>query len=655
MLSLACGHAVLCPACCAQLRAREEPEACPVCRTHLAHIASADDFQLAGDASFVPPQPRLLAIMELLRHAQDGQPDGDDEKLFGADLTPAQRQLITLTAFAEHSREQQLVALQGGALDATCAAMRGAPLCTQMQEIGCLAICGLLASATDDMTTEVRTACERTRARGVALHALHCLASGSDAEAAGVAMEACWKTAQAWRGISHRQAACIAHVASAAVCTVTDEDYEDEQEEEHAQRSALTAMQLLASLAGAPSKRTRDACAPVFVTACASTLLHVMRYGNMAALTVHSVVNLRNALVYKKFARGCATAYAAQCTAALDADALPALLLCALRMSQDNEALGSDAVAKMCAEALLPAVAALCVLSPRALRAALAADLMPVLVAVSVPFEQNVNVGSAICALLAAALTPAASDADQAMEWRAARAEATAAAVAAQVPERVVFAALADAAMDAVAQLARRTSPDGDEHLRTACALVSAAAQALAAYGGLLEHGAPPNTTAVAASAVATCAAAVAEQANALAAMRVQAARDKPDATGCDEACKLQSEAHAAACRAVAALLRVTPAPVCGVEACALVAMAALSPIHDGGASCDVVQASACGLLLQLAAACGGGEALQRLLHATTPPLAAVLTACALQARKPALRREALHALALLLALQLAS
>jgi hypothetical protein len=83
VLSLACGHAVLCPACCAQLRAREEREACPVCCTPLAYVASAEDFQLAGDASFVPPQPRLLVIMELLRNAQGDQADGDDEEFFG--------------------------------------------------------------------------------------------------------------------------------------------------------------------------------------------------------------------------------------------------------------------------------------------------------------------------------------------------------------------------------------------------------------------------------------------------------------------------------------------------------------------------------------------------------------------------------------------
>ncbi len=540
-------------------------------------------------------------------------------------------------------------------MDATCAAMRGAPLCAQLQTIGCLAISGL-ANATDDTTTEVRSACERTRARGVALHALHCLAGGSDAEAVGMAMQACCKTAQAWRGISHRQAASIARVASAVRAT-TDEDYEDEQEQERAQRIALTAMQLLASLAGAPSKRTRDACAPVFVAACARTLLHIMQTADTPdmALTVGLLSDLRNALLRKLLARGCATAYAAQCAAALDADALPALLLCALRMCQDNEAVASDSVANMCAELLLPTVAALCVSSPRALRAALTADIMTVLVATVVTFERHAkNVGSAVCELLAAALTPAASDAHQAAECRAARAEATAAAVAARVPELVC--AFAETTLDAAAQLARRTSPAGDVHLLAACALVSAAAQALAAYGGLLEHGAPSDTAAVLASAVATCAAAVAEQANTLAPMLVQAARDKPDATGCDEeACTLQNEAHAAACRAVAALLRVTPAGVCGVDECARVAMAALLPIHDGGAASDAVQASACGLLLQLAAACGGGEALQRLLPATTPPLAAVLTACALQVRKPALRREALRALALLLAVQLAS
>jgi hypothetical protein len=74
-------------------------------------------------------------------------------------------------------------------------------------------------------------------------------------------------------------------------------------------------------------------------------------------------------------------------------------------------------------------------------------------------------------------------------------------------------------------------------------------------------------------------------------------------------------------------------------------------------------------LLMRLAVACGGGEAMHRVLAGAaavtdesgqlppqTPPppqIATLLTACVLQTGMPTLRRAAQRALALLLALQL--
>jgi hypothetical protein len=154
-------------------------------------------------------------------------------------------------------------------------------------------------------------------------------------------------------------------------------------------------------------------------------------------------------------------------------------------------------------------------------------------------------------------------------------------------------------------------------------------------------------------------------------------------------ACAAQRNAYSAACCAMHALLRTQPGLVAAPQHAAVVAsvaLRALQPAATGAAACacaacDAVQAAACALLAQLAAACGGGEALQRIMAARASnddddddddndedesddddvamshprrmlPIAALLTACMAQQGKPALRREAARALALLLALQ---
>jgi hypothetical protein len=135
-----CGHVALCGACCAalELRARREGNAaaaCPVCRAPLRRIMLSAPAQIG---CYVPPQPRLHALLRLCageqgveslfsQHAASDAVGPDNAENLGS-RDVVHRALHALDAFAEHSGEQKALALRDGAVDAACHAMCVAPL-----------------------------------------------------------------------------------------------------------------------------------------------------------------------------------------------------------------------------------------------------------------------------------------------------------------------------------------------------------------------------------------------------------------------------------------------------------------------------------------------------------------------------------------------
>jgi hypothetical protein len=203
---------------------------------------------------------------------------------------------------------------------------------------------------------------------------------------------------------------------------------------------------------------------------------------------------------------------------------------------------------------------------------------------------------------------------------------------------------------------------------------------ALAAFAGMLERGAAAEEGQRGCCAEAlVCAMAHAEVAHvAYAQNEERFAGQLPSG----KACAQRNAAHRAVSRVIAAALRAQPALLAEAAAdaedeeglandapssCARAIAAVLLPAGHNCAcgACDATQAAACALVPQLVAACcaggnGGAAALARFfsVFATSEwcsrtPLAMLLTACAAQRAKPALRREATCALAALLALQL--
>jgi hypothetical protein len=156
--------------------------------TKSANCAVAAHFAPYASTTYVPPQPRLAALLELLHvnvslaGGGDGSDDSDDDGSEGRDVDIA-LVLFTLSTFASHAPEQQHAALEGGAMEAVCAAMHAAPLWPRVQGAGCAALANLTRGDPED-TPAMLAAVARTAPRSVALHALRCLA-GSGSECSG--------------------------------------------------------------------------------------------------------------------------------------------------------------------------------------------------------------------------------------------------------------------------------------------------------------------------------------------------------------------------------------------------------------------------------------------------------------------------------------
>jgi hypothetical protein len=689
-----CGHVALCRACRVALLAREDEgvnaAACPVCRAPLRRVVLPAPAQ---SGCYVPPQPRLDALLRLCAgepgvESLSALPPGDDaagDDEYRRSRDAVRRALHALHAYVEHSSAQMELALQAGAVDAACRAMCVAALDPDTQMFGSilLSALGLSTLASDGASAALRAACERTRAHDVALHALRCMHGGGAAdEQAAEAMHALLVLLRAvpprrWLG---RQAAAVARLAC-AMCAANA----GSGGIEHIALALLVQLVMLTHHAG-----TRTTC----VLEAVRTLQSVCDDGyddddadticvHLALKMLHdALVELSSAKTLRRSGSG-AAAHAALCASALQAGAVPALLAAAARL----RARASEDNAQRCALQLLPALREVCTASPAALRAALRAGIVPALAQLLNAYKEHPRLTGAVCELLAHILPPAADTRDAAAaaaaaaaagSWRAVRSDAFAAATASQMMERAAAVACiyTQQAQEQVVQLLdesvdERTKP---RICQAACDAMLAAGHALRVYAGMLHHGAPAawaNEVAASSSELCRHACVIAIAISCL---------EMVDGGGPLDMCGQRSVLHGAACCAMAALMRAPPPTAAREEeradadavengerfvnkCCAHVVhtvLANLPPCDSCPcARCDAAQAAACALLAQLAVACGGSTSVvqraMRSANETCPPVAARLTALTQQTRLPAVRREALRTLALLLAMHVST
>jgi hypothetical protein len=485
MLLLVCGHMVLCADCCAVLCEQEQP-VCPVCRTTISSPAGAidvprlfDDPDLGQFMGFVPAEPRLDFLLDMcpLRESIQGggEPPSAQEREEGKSRLLAV--LTTLTVFADASDEQQLVALAGGAMDVVCAEMRAAPVCHLVQMIGSVALASLTAERATTRA-EVREAIVRTRAGDLLLHALRCLAGGGAATAMALApaMQGLSNVTFALpRYLRRPQAAALAQ----QTCRWRASRASDADGHGFFQTASLA---LLTRLASSRNENTRAACVPGCVAEAVRTLRSLADEGEHGSVGVGLALGLLHTVLVETKAHD-AAARAAECGAALQAGALPALLAWLGRLS----ACACQECVDCCAW-LLPTLQVLCGSSPETLRAALQAGIMNVLANAAEAADDIPQLASPLCALLAHCLPSAAASASADDDvWRTARAEAAAAAAAALLCERMV--ALTHTAAHEIHALVTGQMQHGPQNpqmvLRTALEL---GGHALAALASLLEH-----------------------------------------------------------------------------------------------------------------------------------------------------------------------
>ncbi len=672
-----CGHVALCGACCSalELRARLEGNAaaaCPVCRAPLRHVMLPAPAQ---SGCYVPPQPRPHALLRLCageqgveslfsqRAASDAVGADDAEDLRSRDVV--HRALHALDAFAEHSGEQMALALRDGAVDAVCRAMCVAPLCPNTQMIGSNL---LFTLASDSSSAALRAACERTRAHDVVLHALRCMHDGTATEA----MRALIMLLRAvpprrWLG---RQAAAVARLT----CRMRTA-YAGSGHMQHLPLAMLVQIVMVTR-----DTDTRTMC----VLEAARTMQRAMEgeadivCAQLALKLLHvALVQLKT----KTFRRGGGiAAHAALCASALQAGVVPALLAVAAQLCAQE---GEDN-AQRCAVHLLPVLQEVCMASPAALRDAVSAGMMPVLAQLLDAHEDSAQLSGAVCELLAhifppptACVAAAAHDDNKPDPWQAVRSDAFAAATAAQIMAHVADAAFicieeAEGHLAAIMSDASADDLEKDDIFGAACVAMDAAAQALTAYAGMLAHGAPAAwAEEVAVSCFQLCKHGV----FAAVAFSCLEMYDGSEPVG---TCKLRNLLHRAACCAMSALMRKPPLAAASEEEgadaaesikvrCAHVVHIVLANVPQRNscscAGCDATQAAACALLAHLAVACCGSTAavqsmMVRALSASSAmcaPIATRLTAITQQTRLPALRREALRTLALLLAMHVST
>jgi hypothetical protein len=612
-----CGHVILCTACWTALRAREAP-ACPVCRAPLAQLSLPPPPPLAvvaarGDgACYVLPKPRLAALLYRLRRGR--RADADNELACV---------LEALAAFAAHSEEQQCIALAGGALHAVCDTLCAAPLSARVLAGGCEALARICSKKTDEIALcDLLLARDCTRARNAALHVLRCFAHADARGGDATRHDTLCRAALAVHKLLHARPSrrWLRRHAPALVrllCTLREAHGAGDA----VAKSALRLLRSLALLRGA-----RDVAAPA-AAAQAAAALAADSNGDGALLAIdvlHSLLHPPSATAH----------HSSICTAAHAAGAVPALLAALAHMT----ACVCAPCARCCGELVLPSLAALCEHDPAVLAAAVRAGLMPLLAHASEEYVSQPFLQRALCDLLARCLPPLGRPGDVhpsdegSAPWREARRAAADAAVAAELPARVVLVAQ----IAATATSLDDSAGDADTHQQHALRMLDVSLHALGALNGMLQHAGAPLPAASAAAA-AECVRYVAAAAHA-----VQAAPGS-------DVCETRSLAMLIVCRVSTLLLRTLPATGAFAKwASESAAAGTLTTLSDCPCiTCDAAQAAACALLRALCRACYDSEALERVVQRNVP---ALLSACAEHPLKPQLRREAPRTLALLLA-----
>jgi hypothetical protein len=249
-----------------------------------------------------------------------------------------------------------------------------------------------------------------------------------------------------------------------------------------------------------------------------------------------------------------------------------------------------------------------------------------------------------------------------------ARTEAAAAAAAAALPAHVAALAATQAGMVQAQETLLMAEAYDEFDPETMMVALNTAADALAAFAAMSEHGAPVAWRgAIRRDIMSAC-----EQLPAVALM-VHEIDKHADIFLAGVPCNARRHTCEAVCAAVMALLHAPRMPVAepsaeeerALQRLAIRVVRRTLSVDCASAACAAAAAAACPLLLHLAAT-AGVEALQQ--RGAAPPssapsaatnsasrfnIAAVLTACVMQARMPALRAAALQALAALLATQL--
>lgn len=418
--ALVCGHAVLCEDCCAVLLAQGEAQ-CPVCRGVLGECLDLADFlgdhRFSGDIAsrYWPPEDRLNMLLAFLRAASAEVAEDEDEDAEVEQRVMTVAALKTLALFAEHSPQQQQVALQGGALDAVVALMRQKSLVRTTLVFASLAAAAITRPTAEVDASIVRAAFESSGALNVFLHVLRLMSKAVPGDMLLSPLIASINSAFKVLPFSAGSRDVVA--LSKLVCDVSAAN-DNPQENDQVQELSLA---LLATLA------SRSVC----TTRCVAEILRAMRAADTSKNLGNAIASLHTAVVESRPAK------AAACRrAALDENlnGLATLLNACMLLCDDER----DESFTICAEWLLPTIGALCSSAPAALVSALQLGGMTVFAHLceAAAEKESADLSLALFQLFRCLFpdTPDTSAESESDAWRGARALAAAAAVSAGLP-----------------------------------------------------------------------------------------------------------------------------------------------------------------------------------------------------------------------------
>ena len=624
ILSLVCGHVVLCAGCCAALKARGgEQHCCPVCRGSpggFIDFADTPDGDWTGGLTthFIPAESRLRIILAPFREAA---PDSRGEAVGERCLRLSA--LGTLGLFSEHGPQEQLVALQGGALDAAVTVMRQKSLSRQALIVAGVAA-AIMTKVTDGIdTSKHKDAWERSNALDHVLHALRLL-KGSVPDAMLAPLVA--SVTHAFKVLPFRAMLGSRALVSLAklVCSLSASNDPGVDDTLVMQELSLV---LLATLAS--SKACRSLCiAEMLRTVRASDSAHSLTL-KCAVAVLHTVI------VEFKPAQA-----AACCRAALDTrvNGVATLLNACLLLCD----CGCDESLEICGNWLLPTIAALCCSTPAALLDAVHNGCMTVFahVAEAAAEQESPELSFSLFQELGRLLFD--SSTDDAV-WRDARAAAAAAAVSAGLPQLIT-----ELSCVAAAHASHELMSGSDySWTRTASA-------ALPVIAGLLQR---VELSWERDGFAGFCQIGAYVTARSYAEFSKDRDRGSQDFVTRRKLCDAKLLAAFHVLRAIEQKRREPE----DVQACCTVVRVVLTALS--AVASEAVQVAACRLLTFVVLTRGAdvnaldlvSRAVSELPNERAMPLAALLTPCAVQRTKPALRAAALHTLALALAIAVAA